>query len=529
MLLLPDQSDPQTLVLRVLNVETRKVEHTLARHDQCLRYLWNPDGKRIAFFCFGGKWRNLFLWNMDTGKVDQINVPRTQGAAWLEWSPDGRFLAYKSTSEMPGDPNHYILVDSQDLSVIQLPLLSTVSALTWAPDSRRFALLDSARPHSLDVIDLRGQLLHRWELPADVNASALQWAPRSERLIVTYHSESPQYMNGLGIFDLADGQLKQLTAPQESPDSITWAPDEESIYFQYDLPESRPIFQLQLSSLAVRTLEISGFNEIRGITPDSKALIVLHRSARPDAWIRFWVAEKRSEVLYQPASASLPEIPGHTVWIASYDQFPVPLLVYQSPKPLSSPAAVIACHGGGRAVRVLPTWEPGPQMLLREGVHYLAINFRGSSGYGKAFNETGDTATQTLDLLAAVEYAHNTLGVPYDRIAVFGHSDGDYLVAAAARHEPTHVGIACLVSFRYLDKSILTSPSAGSPRRVVLVHPTYDFNSLDEARALVAKAIAPEAASDAVLRVLEVDDEHQIVAAASWPAIFELLLDELKH
>ena len=130
-LLIDDKSDPRALVLRVFNVDTRQVEHTLVRKDQCMRYLWNPDGKRISFFCFGGMSRKLYVWNMDTGKVDRVDVPRTQGEGWLAWSPDGRYLAYMSSAELPGQAGQYILVDSKDWSVFQLPLSTTVTTLSW--------------------------------------------------------------------------------------------------------------------------------------------------------------------------------------------------------------------------------------------------------------------------------------------------------------------------------------------------------------------------------------------------------------
>ena len=191
------------------------------------------------------------------------------------------------------------------------------------------------------------------------------------------------------------------------------------------------------------------------------------------------------------------------------------------------PAAAIYVHGARG--HIAPEWSSRTQMYLREGIHYIAVNFRGSSGYGKAFSEAGDTRTRTLDVLAAVQYAHKTLGVPYERIAVFGHSDGAGLVAAAARQEPDHIAIAGLVSFFFLDKSVQEIPFHGCPHRIVLLHSTYDYISLDDARGLLAKALGPTATSDAVLRTIEVKDQHNLFVPTSWPAFSEILMEELKR
>ncbi|HEV2645134.1 MAG TPA: prolyl oligopeptidase family serine peptidase [Acidobacteriaceae bacterium] len=523
-----DRSNLRQFVLRVVNIETHKEERSLVRNRPCSRYTWNPDGRRIAFFCSGGESREFFLWNLDTGKLYQINVPWTRGATWVVWSPNGRYLAYKSANK--SGITEFVVVDADAFSVFRMPLPKSASVISWAPDSERFALLDSNQPNSLEVIDLRGQLLGSWKLPSDIKAKSVLWAPRSERLVVSSVTQTP-HQEKIGLFNLKNGHFEALAVLQNHLYDVLWAPNEESVYYQDDLPEGRPIYRLHLGSRRVQSVGLSGFSEMRGITSDSKVLIEMHRSTRPEAWYRVWLEKGREELIYQQTSPSLPEIPAHTVWINSLDNFRIPLIEYRTPKPLSPPAAVIYCHGGrGGFSRIAPMWYPvdGAHILLREGVDYLSVNFRGSGGYGNALYEAGNPETSTQDILAAVGYVHNTLKVPYERIALFGDSTGASLVLGAARQEPTHIGIVFLAALQIFDESILNHPYIGHPRRIILVHPKDDSNSLAESRKIVEKALGPEATNKAVFSEYEVDDEHQLINIASWAAMDEVLLRELK-
>jgi acetyl esterase/lipase len=530
-LLFVDNTDPKAQTRRIVNIETGAVEHELLLQDHCLRDTWSPDGKRIFFSCFRGYTRDMFLWNTETGKVDPIQAPRTRALSWQSWSPDGRSLALKSTNGglKPGNPDEFILLDSAHLTAVRLPLAKTVSKLSWAPDSKRFALLDSSRPHAIDVIDLNGNVLHSWNLAEKIKITAVEWAPRSESLIVSYR-EPAQRGNNLGLFSLADGRLQKLAALPEAADSILWSPDEESVYFQYDIPDERPILRLRLGAQNEPAIIASGSNEIRGITPDPKTLFLERRGTLPNAWYRIRLAEQKTELIYQPTTGRLPAVPGRTVWINAQDGFRVPILEYRSPKPISPPAAAIEVHGGARNSHEYLEWHPERQKYLREGIHFLGVNYRGSSGYGKAFSEAGNARAQTLDILAAVHYAHNTLGVPYRRIAVYGSSDGASLVALAARQEPEQIAIAGLISFDFPSKSIQEIPLRGCPRRIILQHPAYDYISLEDTRGLLAAELGPSAVSDAVLRLVQVESDHQISSVPSaFPAFSEILVEELKR
>jgi len=75
------------------------------------------------------------------------------------------------------------------------------------------------------------------------------------------------------------------------------------------------------------------------------------------------------------------------------------------------------------------------QHLAAEGFHVLSVNYRGGTGYGRAFREAPGTgregASEYRDVLAAGRWLAARGDVDADRIGLWGGSWGGYLTALA--------------------------------------------------------------------------------------------------
>ena len=523
-LLFYDQRNPAAQIVRVVDADTHQTVHSLELHESCLRFEWNPDNHRMSFFCFGGYSRKLYIWDMVTGSMKNVPIPRTQGESWLAWSPDGRYLAYKTSvaSDRP-----YVLVDSTTSSATELPLTTSVSSLSWASDSKHFAALDSTRSHSIDIVDLNGRSVRRAQLGSEIVVASVQWAIRGDCLLLSYKRFS-QPSTYLGSFDLANGALRELETLPEDPTNIVWLPDEKHIFFTWERTDDRPLFELTVGSHEPREIAAAGFNDIYGITQDSRELLIQQYSAEPMSWLRYQIASRQTEILYKPALAALGAIPGHTVWTSSFDGMHIPLIEYRCASSLSTPVAIVYVHGGARTSRATTGWLEDKQIALREGIDWIDVNYRGSSGYGKAFHDAGTAVDQGRDVLAAIEYAHSALHVPYQAIAVFGESDGASIALAAARCGPSHIGILFLIGLTHFDDSGMECPFTGIPSRIVFIHFKYDTNTISEARSLLERALGPMQINSSQYSEYEFDDEHGYIRAATKPAFEEILVRAIK-
>ncbi len=100
--------------------------------------------------------------------------------------------------------------------------------------------------------------------------------------------------------------------------------------------------------------------------------------------------------------------------------------------------AVLNVHGGPWA---RDTWgfDPEAQWLANRGYVCVQVNFRSSTGYGKAFLNAGDKqwgATMQDDLSDAVAHVVAQGWVDPDRVGIYGGSYGGYAVLAGAAFTP---------------------------------------------------------------------------------------------
>jgi dipeptidyl aminopeptidase/acylaminoacyl peptidase len=100
--------------------------------------------------------------------------------------------------------------------------------------------------------------------------------------------------------------------------------------------------------------------------------------------------------------------------------------------------AVLDVHGGP-TVRDVWGWNPEAQWLANRGYLCIQVNYRGSTGYGKAFVNAGDRewgGKMHDDLIDAVRHVVEQGWADPDRIAIFGGSYGGYAALVGAAFTP---------------------------------------------------------------------------------------------
>lgn len=124
----------------------------------------------------------------------------------------------------------------------------------------------------------------------------------------------------------------------------------------------------------------------------------------------------------------------------SFDGLEIPAILYQPASASSAhPApALVWVHGGpGGQNRV--NYSAMHQHLVNQGYAVLAVNNRGSSGYGKTFFHMDDRKHGEVDLddiVYAEKYLAGLDWVDPERIGVIGRSYGGYMVGAALAFRP---------------------------------------------------------------------------------------------
>ncbi|HEY2029943.1 MAG TPA: S9 family peptidase [Myxococcales bacterium] len=133
-------------------------------------------------------------------------------------------------------------------------------------------------------------------------------------------------------------------------------------------------------------------------------------------------------------------VDGQVVRYASYDGLQIPSIFFL-PKEATAGhkvPAVVFVHGGpgGQSRR---GYSPLIQHLVNHGYAVLAVNNRGSSGYGKRFFHLDDRRHGDVDLkdvVAARGFLGSLEQVDGGRVAIMGGSYGGYMVGAALAFAP---------------------------------------------------------------------------------------------
>ncbi len=146
--------------------------------------------------------------------------------------------------------------------------------------------------------------------------------------------------------------------------------------------------------------------------------------------------------------------------------------------PEGAPPLLTTVHGGPTS-QSLPTLDLEVQFFTTRGVGVVDVNYRGSTGYGRAYRDRlrGEWGVvDTADCVAAAEHLAATGRADPDRLAIRGGSAGGYAVLSAlARHDAfdagvSYYGVADLRTLaahthkfesRYLDSLVGPLPEAG--------------------------------------------------------------------
>jgi dipeptidyl aminopeptidase/acylaminoacyl peptidase len=197
--------------------------------------------------------------------------------------------------------------------------------------------------------------------------------------------------------------------------------------------------------------------------------------------------------------------------------------------------AVLDVHGGPQ-VRDVWGWNPEAQWFANRGYLCIQVNYRGSTGYGKAFVNAGDRewgAKMHDDLIDAVGYVVEQGWADPDRIAIYGGSYGGYAALVGAAFTPDVFRCAVdIVGPSNLQTLLETIPPYWAPVKAQLYkrvgNPEADKeflwsrSPLSRVRDIRIPLLIAQGANDP--RVKQAESEQIVAALADAGIDYEYLL-----
>lgn len=463
-----------------------------------------PDGQRAAFVWSREERSNLYSVGLDGGWPSQLTLDRAAVTPWTDapprWSPDGCWLAYTSGGHV------WLLSADGGLPRCLSDFTGSAYAPVWMPDSNRLIVTTERDGREQMLLTDREGSWPRL-LVNEPGADVWDAQPSPDGRFVAYVRRPFDDLNRLDIrlVEVESGQVRALTGTSKERDwSPRWSPDGSRLLFLSERSGWNELWLVQADGSGLRQFTRAGrdvgdpawspdgsriactvneegalhlalvdgasgaltfLRRAKGVhsrpqwSPDGKRLSFEFESARQPAEL-YWVeVESGREAQYSyaksPAFPPTPLVEPESVGYAGFDGLGIPAFLYRPAQP--NGAAVLYAHGGPSSQYLLE-WDGLAQYFVAKGYHWLAINYRGSTGYGRAFEEANHRvwgSGDVQDCLFGARFLAALPGVDPARIGIYGPSYGGYLTACALSRDPDY-RFACGVC-KYGDANTLTS------------------------------------------------------------------------
>lgn len=499
----------------------------------------SPDGKTVAFIWDRDDLSDIYTLPAAGGWPARRTVDRGPTIPWDDeiptWSPDSQWLAFTMHGQV------YVVARSGGLPRKLTDTLPAASAPVWLADSR--GLLVSAERHGALQLVLTG-LDGRWPQALTDDPSGNAWGAcpspagdwvayvhspfddlsRSDIRLVRLSggpslslthtpglfNHSPRWRpdgrllaylsQASGFYELwlaqADGsQPRRLTRLECDLSDPAWSPDGSRLAC---IANHHGAFELVLVSANRGEAEVllcgKGVYARPNWSPDGRFLTVEYENPlQPPDLFRVELETHQAQQLTfsaPPFLNGLARVMPQAVHFPSAGGVEIEALLYRPAVP--NRAGVVYIHGGPNDQSAYG-WDRFYQYLVAAGYTLLCPNYRGSTGYGRAFErldyfDWGGGDAQ--DCLAAADFLARLPEIDPQRLACWGASHGAYLTNCSLARDPQQ-RFACGISL-FGDASPITSWTLSSQRlslfnEVYLGHPA-SRRAVYQASSLIAQA-----------------------------------------
>jgi dipeptidyl aminopeptidase/acylaminoacyl peptidase len=382
----------------------------------------SPCGKFVAYLCEQEAKCNVLLTELG-GKALPVKL---SDDPWFAFNPafsiDGRRIAWQEWNEMD------MPWDESRLQIARL-----------ARPMHDCSAAHQVFPQNVTTISKPG-----------VSFSSPQFSPDGKSLAFTSDETGWRSLwvagaDGSNAVRLQTGE-GEIGRPDWIPGliSMRWSGDSRSIYTVRRHESQDAILRVAWSEREVTALDAQ-WTEVSGLNILQDSLVFMGASGTaPPALVTF-DGKGRNECvratsavgvidvssLSKPEVVSWKTVGGTTTWGILY------------PARISGPAAeprplIVFVHGGPTADKAL-TWDPQAQYFATRGWHYLALNYRGSTGFGRKYQDSLNGEWGVLDVQDARSGAINLIDsgrVDPKRAVIMGGSAGGYTTLMALALDP---------------------------------------------------------------------------------------------
>lgn len=410
----------------------------------------SPDGKWLLFSqgVGGGEKDNIFRIPAHGGPA--LNLTNTEGVGnWsAQWAPDAAQVAYCSERDQAGLYQVYAVpaAGGESRLLVGADDSGSIVAVKWSSDGTKLALLRT-RDYLHTGVSVWDAAANRERvlvpLDDETHTSFAAWSPGGTRLFVT--SNRGNGYDNVALLDAETGAFDWITEGVWEAEAEDWSKDGRHLLFTRNVEGDYEAILFNIEARRERRLPLPPgvFSGLR-FSPDGGRVALLYASA--DRPTDLWVYDIAGDALTQVTDSLVGGIdprqmtPPVRVRYPSFDGTPISSFLYLPPgrERDGTHPAIVYVHGGPTAQHT-NGFRRDIQFLVDRGYLVLAPNYRGSTGFGRAFEEANRLdlgGGDFRDCCAAVDFLKTTGYVDPTKIAIMGGSYGGYMTLMGLTKAP---------------------------------------------------------------------------------------------
>jgi dipeptidyl aminopeptidase/acylaminoacyl peptidase len=434
---------------------------------------WSPDGKWIAYMSDydGDEQWDIFLVSPKTGQVVNLTNTREVAEESPTWSHDGRYLAYmvkpKTSSVFEIDVYDTLMREVKHLTTATAKDRMNVAPI-WSADGEFIVYTQEQSKGTdsniflVDVASAQNTVLTPHD--GEHTYSANDISPDGKNVLIT--SNAGDGYDNVGLLEIASKKIRWLTKDKWEVSGESFSPDGKFLTYTANVDGNTDIYLYDIASGKARSLLLpKGVNHAAGrpspFTRDGSRMLYSHTGANApgDLWV-YSISDEAAKIKSTRAGVPAPHEPSHQLTyslvggVRSEDMVEPYLVHYPSKDgkwtisafvyvPYNLPRngehpAIVYVHGGPTA-QTMNTFNRFIQCMANQGYIVIAPNYRGSTGYGREFQQANlfDMGGGDLqDVLAAADWIKQTGYVDPKKLILMGGSYGGYLTMMGVTKAP---------------------------------------------------------------------------------------------
>lgn len=487
-----------------------------------------PEDDRILFRMDGNGDEIFKIYMKDGETIKALTPIEKVRALFRGWSKDGKSFYYGSNERDPRFMDHY----EMDVATLTSKLIYEIEEgfdfAGMSENKKYIALVSPINTNDTNLYILNTETGTKTKINKNQSSNSMQdFSPDGTSFY--YTTDDGGEFNYVMNYNLEDGTSTKVLEKKWDINDYSFSENGtyQVTFINEDAKNILEITEVATGkAVALPSVENKEITSISFSRDEEAALLTMGASNTPSDSYSYNLKTKELTRLTDNLTNEIDQddlVSATVIRYKSFDGVEIPA-IYYLPKQASieNPVPALVWVHGGPGGQSRQGFNSTIQYLVNNGYAVLAVNNRGSSGYGKTFYQMDDQNHGDKDLKDCVE-GKNWLaaqdGIDGERIGILGGSYGGYMTMAALTYTPEEfaVGVNIFGVTNWL-RTLKSIPPWWESFKEALYTEMGDPNTADSVRL---RKISPLFHTDKVTKPL------MVLQGAQDPRVLQVESDEI--